>query len=65
MECVDSNANTYIEKLDKLVLSMLQSDNESDIESSSSDPDKYHVNDDDPSDHHHETNSGQGDQNEI
>ena len=38
MECVDSNANSYIEKLDKLVLSMLQSDNESDIESSSLDP---------------------------
>ena len=35
MECVDSNANTYIEKLDKLVLSMI--DDDSDTESLCSD----------------------------
>jgi len=39
MECVDLNANTYIDKLDKLVLSMIEPDNEFDTEYSSWDND--------------------------
>jgi len=67
MECVDSNANTYIEKLDKLVLSMIESDNESDTESSSSDDDmtesdESDANDPDTSDDDDKTDSGQEDE---
>jgi len=72
MECVDSNANTYIEKLDKLVLSMIESDNESDTsgsnddmtdsdESDSNDQDESNRDDDDSSD---ETYSDQDDESE-
>ena len=58
MECVDSNVNTYIEKLDKFVLSMIESDNECNTEYSSSDSDAH---DSDQSDENDESD----DQNDI
>jgi len=63
MECVDSNVNTYIEKLDKFVLSMIESDNECNTESSSDSSSDSDAHDSDQSDENE--NDESDDQNDI